>query len=474
SASGPSQAPELTMRINVQVDEGGDLEAAYHAYFSEHKVHPKVVRAHVRRLMHDEANARRYAEVVATIHACLRTGQLQPWMYEALSLAMQLDNRPLDEIERVLMSATDFSGDPNDKMMLAAYLERLGLEERALQLFREVGQQHPTRPEAFIQGLRIARRLNDVEGLKWSTVGILRQAWPAGKENVRESATYTARALLARLKEEERLDEAHAYFADIREAMRRDIEVRVSWEGEADVDMMIEEPAGTICSFRTPRTTAGGALLGETHTKLDRLKGDGRSETYVCPEGYPGTYRVLLRQVWGRIPSGTVEVTIRTYDENGEPVVHKKNYPVGAKDAMIVFDLKEGRRQENLEEHQLARAAQGQLAVNRAILAQQINAVQDPVLAQQLATGGARPFVTGFTPVIGRSGAVGYRPELTILPEGATLDVTAVISADRRYVRITPRPVFSQIGDVSTFSVTGEADNSPDDPLIPIDPPVDP
>jgi hypothetical protein len=43
------------------------------------------------------------------------------------------------------------------------------------------------------------------------------------------------------------------------------------------------------------------------------------------------------------------------------------------------------------------------------------------------------------------------------LPEGAFLGALAIISADRRYVRITPLPFFSQIGDVTTFNfVTGE------------------
>ena len=36
----------------------------------------------------------------------------------------------------------------------------------------------------------------------------------------------------------------------------------------------------------------------------------------------------------------------------------------------------------------------------------------------------------------------------------------AIISADRRYVRITPIPFFSQIGDVTTFNfVTGDTGN---------------
>ena len=57
----------------------------------------------------------------------------------------------------------------------------------------------------------------------------------------------------------------------------------------------------------------------------------------------------------------------------------------------------------------------------------------------------------------GRRPAVGFRPEITTLPEGATVAGIAIISADRRYVRITPIPIFSQVGDVTTFNfVTGD------------------
>jgi hypothetical protein len=51
-----------------------------------------------------------------------------------------------------------------------------------------------------------------------------------------------------------------------------------------------------------------------------------------------------------------------------------------------------------------------------------------------------------------RGGAVGYQPVISILPEGTSLFTMAVISADRRYVRITPSPMISAIGEVSTFN----------------------
>jgi len=60
--------------------------------------------------------------------------------------------------------------------------------------------------------------------------------------------------------------------------------------------------------------------------------------------------------------------------------------------------------------------------------------------------------------------AVGFQPVIIWLPEGANFAATAVISADRRYVRITSLPFFSQIGEVRTFNfATGETTTDGDD-----------
>ena len=56
-----------------------------------------------------------------------------------------------------------------------------------------------------------------------------------------------------------------------------------------------------------------------------------------------------------------------------------------------------------------------------------------------------------------RQGAVGYQPQIITLPTGTNLMAQAVVSADRRYVRITSVPMFSYIANVRIFNyVTGE------------------
>lgn len=49
-------------------------------------------------------------------------------------------------------------------------------------------------------------------------------------------------------------------------------------------------------------------------------------------------------------------------------------------------------------------------------------------------------------------GAVGFQPIVAPFPDGISLTVSGVVSADRRYVRLSMSPFFSQIIDVQTFT----------------------
>ncbi len=69
-----------------------------------------------------------------------------------------------------------------------------------------------------------------------------------------------------------------------------------------------------------------------------------------------------------------------------------------------------------------------------------------------------RPFVTSIIPVVGDFAAA-HQPVITVLTEGTSLSVQAVVSQDRRFVRLTLVPFFSQITDVDTFTYDGAMDS---------------
>jgi general secretion pathway protein D len=69
------------------------------------------------------------------------------------------------------------------------------------------------------------------------------------------------------------------------------------------------------------------------------------------------------------------------------------------------------------------------------------------------------PFVTSIVPVVGDF-AVAQQPVIVVLNEGTQLNVQGIVSDDKRFVRLTLVPYFSQIGDVDTFTYEGRRTTS--------------
>jgi general secretion pathway protein D len=69
------------------------------------------------------------------------------------------------------------------------------------------------------------------------------------------------------------------------------------------------------------------------------------------------------------------------------------------------------------------------------------------------------PFVVGVIPVVGEFVAA-QQPVIAVLSEGTTMTIQAVVSDDRRYVRMTIVPYFTQIGDVDEFTFEGSSSST--------------
>jgi len=65
------------------------------------------------------------------------------------------------------------------------------------------------------------------------------------------------------------------------------------------------------------------------------------------------------------------------------------------------------------------------------------------------------PFVTSVIPVVGDFAAA-HQPVIVVLNEGTALTLQAVVSNDRRFVRLTVVPFFSRVGNVDTFTFNGK------------------
>ena len=68
--------------------------------------------------------------------------------------------------------------------------------------------------------------------------------------------------------------------------------------------------------------------------------------------------------------------------------------------------------------------------------------------------GAQRPFVTSVVPIVGDF-AVAQQPIITLVPEGRMLNVRAVVSDDRRFVRVQLTPSFTEVTEEREFTFDG-------------------
>ena len=95
-----------------------------------------------------------------------------------------------------------------------------------------VGILDPLRPEPFCHRPAIGPAPGRSGRLRWSSVGILSQAWPQEKNGVEQTAYLRLQAEIDRLKAENRKSEAAELKAELDTALVRDVTITVSWTGE--------------------------------------------------------------------------------------------------------------------------------------------------------------------------------------------------------------------------------------------------
>ncbi len=434
----------------VPSSAASDPDRLWDDYFSNQRPTPKDVRAAILRLH----AAGKHAHVAAAIRAALRHGQPQPWMYEVLALNLEIQGAPQAEIERALLSSIDFAATDAEGLMLsAAYLTRFKADGPALRLYRQASELAPERAEPYLLGLKLAERTGDDDALAWAARGVLTAAW--GKDHARqhqaaEDAVANRAAALKKAGDAERADRL---LAAVAAAKQVDLDVRLTWSGGGDLDLSVHEPSGTVCGLDSPRTSGGGVLTHDGHGP----KQENCYDEYVCAAGFPGVYRIEVRHAWGEIVGGRAKLVVTRHRGTPRETSRETTVALTEEGATVRLTLLDGRRQELLavpDEPTTPAVRPGGSVVallsaddpaTRAAAERFRTALfqQGGATGGSIASGRQTPFVTG---------NVGYTPIVSVLSEGVTLNAQAVVSGDRRYVRLTLAPNFSTLTDVATFT----------------------
>ncbi|MFO0928549.1 MAG: hypothetical protein U0736_16250 [Gemmataceae bacterium] len=234
----------------------------------------------------------RYDHAAELLKATLRQGiVVRPWVFRALAVALRQSGGSADEIERAEVSVAALEPFTAGGYLTAARaLADDGKYERALAFCRQAAELEPTVPHAYAAAARYAEIARDVRAMAWAVGQLLRHDWPVDNAELRQTALERLEALARRLDR----TEANELRRQVAGQRRRDLVVKLLWQGEADLDLTVQEPSGTVCTPLARQTAGGGTLLA------DAASGERNAETYVAAEAFSGEYVITLERVWGR------------------------------------------------------------------------------------------------------------------------------------------------------------------------------
>ncbi len=176
----------------------------------------------------------------------------------------------------------------------------------------------------------------DVASMEWAARNILRRDWPTGNQDLHGEAQSKLKELLGGLQKDNRHDEAERMVNHVLQSKARDLVVLVKWQGAADIDLEVDEPIGTHCSFLQRQSPGGGVLIA------DRV-GDTPQQSYVASKAFSGDYRLTLRRIWGRPLGG--KAVVEVIQHQGTPdETHHRDTVIFDRIYMMNFNLADGSR----------------------------------------------------------------------------------------------------------------------------------
>jgi hypothetical protein len=275
--------------------------------------------------------------------------QSEPWMYEALALAIKMNGGGEADVRKALGYAADLavrSRNPNNLVSVADQMLLMGDIRRVGALLDQATELVPHRAEPLMMSIILAQKTKDPKRMGESVERLLSLGWPGLDEAVRRDARKQVEALAKSLTEEGRAAEADALLARLPEAEARDLFVRLSWLGEADLDLVVGEPLGATAKVSTPRTVFGGAIVKNGF-------GAHPEEVYTCPRGFDGEYTIRVETIANDEKKPALKATLEIITHEGTPQEHKETktiaVPAGGKpSAPVKVTLTGGRRKRAL------------------------------------------------------------------------------------------------------------------------------
>ncbi len=389
-----------------------------------------------------------FGAAVEVLKGNLRKGlSTDDWAHEALAIALQaVGGSDPAEVERAAVSGIDL--DPTSaKAYLKAAKAEAGLKNhnQAVAFCRRAAACSPNDPTPYANAMAYAEFATDVrsDAVMWAADNLLTRDWSTTDGiDYHKQANERLPKLEAKLKAAGR-DTAPLAKA-IAEQTQRDLVIELLWQGNADLDLVIAEPTGAVCSATTKRTSGGGVL------KADVLEQrNDRSEVYTAASAFAGTYTVTVKQAFGKPIGGKATVKVTKFKGTPREAVDLFEVPLaGAAPLRVTLD-----------------------GGSRTTLAE----VAEEVVSAGLRTDttGAALAASGFGGGFGTAGSVMSAPSTNsggpalpvvsaptemrmpgISANAADIRATYKLNPDRKTYSVTVNPVFSGKGDIAMPKVS--------------------
>ena len=402
--------------------------------------------------------ANKFDHAVEFLKANLRQGiVVEPWVYKALAVALRLSGGSIEDIERAEVSPADMEPKNARGYLEAAAIlaqdEKYGL---ALAFCRQAALLEPGTPYAYEEALGYAELARDPKAMQWAAGNLLSRDWPVENKALHERAWQKVEALSKLLAQQGRKDEAERLADALAETSRRDLVIKLNWQGDADLDLHVLEPTGSLCSPLHRQTIGGGVLIGDSLA-------DMTSETYLAAEAFSGDYEIEIEKVWGHPLNNKAQLKI--IHHQGTPDEREQLLTVELKSRhseRIKVKLEQGRRTEAAYVPPPSAQKKPDTAATapdnpdkvlhklRVLADPEVTGVGRSITGDLVSQG--RPVLPNPPPTRGVSKEVPdkdctlYQTRIKPFVQNA-LDVTAsaVLSADRRYLRLSVTPVFNTV-----------------------------
>jgi tetratricopeptide (TPR) repeat protein len=394
------------------------------------------------------------------LKAELRQGiVVRPWVYSALAVALKEIKAPPEEIERAELAAADLQPlDAQGYLKASAAMADLQRYDHAVAFCQRAAVLQPNYAQPYEDALNFADLAKDVEGTRWASEALLVHDWPVGNKELHDKAQRKVEALAKTLAAGKQAKEAQQLLEVLQKARKRDLVIELRWQGQADLDLKVKEPAGSVCSFLNRQTVGGGTLIG------DNLVENGL-ETYVAAQAFSGEYEIKVDRIWGRPLSGKAQLTLISHQ--GTPEEHRQLTTLDlSKSDTLRFHLESGSRTELAQvpppETPRQKLNEKTKEEHTAQVLTKLRDMSEPewVRNAEGMRGFGSPFASTdnkpFVPPSERSPAerVAYENRLpAFVKNSVDMAAQAAISPDRRYVRLSLSPNFSNVSKTAVTPV---------------------